>query len=219
MKTELWLVRHGETEENVAAILQGHLPGTLTPLGIRQAEALRDTLRGTHFDAFLVSDLRRTMHTAEILQPAVGLPIQPTSLLRERDWGSLTGCKIADVQGRDFASRKVGCARESLRDSSSPESFHSLARLFPSDVESVETMFARARKFLYIIGTQYAHQRVLAVTHGLFARCIRAAHADCTIRDIPRMSNAEVCRLEVRPVATSNSFSPSDLCDSDASAN
>lgn len=192
MSTELWLVRHGETQENVDGILQGHLQGHLTQRGIEQAASLRETLRGTHFDAFLASDLRRTMHTAEILQPAVGLPIQPMPLLRERDWGSLTGCKIANVKDREF----------------------------PLDIETVEAMFARARKFLYIIGTQYVHQRVLAVTHGLFARCIRAAHADCTIREIPRMSNAEVCRLEVCPSGPSSPFSTphTDRCDSEASA-
>ena len=38
------LTRHGETEENVAKILQGHLPGRLTARGLEQAAALRDEL-------------------------------------------------------------------------------------------------------------------------------------------------------------------------------
>ena len=40
----LYLARHGQTEENIARIFQGHMPGTLTVEGIAQAEALRDTL-------------------------------------------------------------------------------------------------------------------------------------------------------------------------------
>ena len=33
----LYLLRHGETEENVQHILQGHMPGTLTETGKAQA--------------------------------------------------------------------------------------------------------------------------------------------------------------------------------------
>lgn len=34
----LYLARHGQTEENIARIFQGHLPGRLTVEGISQAE-------------------------------------------------------------------------------------------------------------------------------------------------------------------------------------
>ena len=51
----LYLARHGQTEENMTRIFQGHMPGTLTVEGIAQAEALRDTLR----DISLRSEERR----------------------------------------------------------------------------------------------------------------------------------------------------------------
>ena len=87
---ELFLVRHGETQENLDGILQGHLPGRLTANGVRQAETLRRELAGERFDVLLVSDLARTVATARVLNEAFGLPLVTTSLLRERDWGSLT---------------------------------------------------------------------------------------------------------------------------------
>jgi len=37
---KLYLVRHGETEENATRVIQGWNPGKLTPLGIEQAERL-----------------------------------------------------------------------------------------------------------------------------------------------------------------------------------
>ena len=46
----LYLARHGQTEENMTRIFQGHMPGTLTVEGIAQAEALRDTLRNISLD-------------------------------------------------------------------------------------------------------------------------------------------------------------------------
>lgn len=166
----LYLARHGETQENVAQILQGHMSGHLTELGIAQAEALRDSLNKSEivFDSLVVSDLKRTLHTARIVNGALQLPLYPTPLLRERDWGSLTGVPIAEVQGHDF----------------------------PDDVESVEAMFARARRFLIYIKECFANQTVLAIGHGLFNRCIQAALLGKEIRDIPRMKNAELRRIE-----------------------
>mgnify|MGYP001003297625 CR=1 FL=1 len=43
--TTLYLVRHGETVDNAAQILQGHLQGELNERGIQQAETTRDKLK------------------------------------------------------------------------------------------------------------------------------------------------------------------------------
>ncbi len=169
--TELYLVRHGETEENVRHILQGHLPGTLTVRGIAQAETLRDELLscGVHFDALVCSDLRRAVHTAEIVNAPLALSLHPTQLLRERDWGTLTGAIVLPDCHVDI----------------------------PSDAESVEDMFCRARLFLEWVGENYAGQRVIAVGHGLFNRVLQAALKGLTIRDISPMANAEVRILQI----------------------
>ncbi|MFQ6617233.1 MAG: histidine phosphatase family protein [Fidelibacterota bacterium] len=39
---KIYLIRHGETEENLRGIVQGHFPGKLTPKGIIQAEKLAE---------------------------------------------------------------------------------------------------------------------------------------------------------------------------------
>lgn len=167
----LFLARHGETAENVAQILQGHLPGRLTPLGRQQAEELRCRLvaQGAAFDALVASDLQRAVDTARIVNEAFGLPVQLCSLLRERDWGSLTGLSVTK-------------ARQ--------------GKMLP-DVESVEALFCRARRFLIYIKEHFDGQCVLAIGHGLFCRCILAALAGCEIRDIPRIQNAEVRQVTV----------------------
>ena len=43
--TTLYLVRHGETVDNAAQILQGHLQGELNERGIQQAETTRQVER------------------------------------------------------------------------------------------------------------------------------------------------------------------------------
>jgi len=167
----LYLARHGETEENVAGVLQGHLPGRLTPCGVAQARNLADTLPPRlRFDALLSSDLARAMHTARFLADRTGLPVTACPLLRERDWGSLTGHPV------DEARRMAA---------------------FPPDVETVEAMHARAARFLSYVASRHAGQCVLAVGHGLFCRCIQATAQGCAIRDIPRWQNAELRLLRI----------------------
>ena len=98
----LYLARHGQTEENIARIFQGHLPGRLTVEGISQAEVLRDSLKRIPLDAVVSSDLKRCMDTAEIVMEGRELPWETTSLLREIDWGSWTGLRIKEVDAGCF---------------------------------------------------------------------------------------------------------------------
>ncbi len=75
--TRLVLVRHGQSEATVQQVVGGHGGCTgLSPLGRRQAEALRQRLAGTgllrHATVLLTSVLPRAIETAEIIGPAVG---------------------------------------------------------------------------------------------------------------------------------------------------
>ncbi len=49
--TTLYLVRHGETVDNVRQILQGQRPGELNDTGVRQAQAVCDKMREVAIDA------------------------------------------------------------------------------------------------------------------------------------------------------------------------
>lgn len=88
--TRLYLVRHGETFDNAAQILQGQVPGELNPTGISQAEAVREKMKDETIDAFVSSDLRRSIQTCEIIAEPHHKNVETTELLRERDWGSMT---------------------------------------------------------------------------------------------------------------------------------
>ena len=167
--TTLYLVRHGETIENTAHILQGHMPGTLTTLGTQQTEILREELSSIPFNALVCSDLKRCLDTASILNATRKMPLQTTVLLRERDWGSFTGRHIPDIQ-------KIP---------------------FPDDVESIEALLQRAASFLTFIRVHYPTQHVLAVGHGLINRAIQAVYHGKEIHEIERMGNATYRILEL----------------------
>ena len=83
--TTLYLVRHGETEDNVYQIMQGQTQGRLTANGIVQAQEVRDKLASESFAAIIAGPHQ--------------LPVVQTPLLRERDWGGFTGRYIPDLKG------------------------------------------------------------------------------------------------------------------------
>ena len=94
MAITLYIVRHGETEENVKGVFQGQTPGTLSAKGKQQAKALQEQLSQIEFDVVLCSDLKRCIDTANIALENIICNIIEEPLLRERDLGNLTGKQI-----------------------------------------------------------------------------------------------------------------------------
>ncbi|MGE5819264.1 MAG: histidine phosphatase family protein, partial [Deltaproteobacteria bacterium] len=71
-RTQVIIVRHGETEWNIANIRQGHLDSPLTEDGLAQAKALARRLMRERFSALYSSDLGRAMQTARIIAETTG---------------------------------------------------------------------------------------------------------------------------------------------------
>ena len=69
-RTQLIIVRHGQTQWNIANIRQGHLDSELTDIGIAQAKALAQRLLRERFSALYSSDLGRAVQTAQIIAEA-----------------------------------------------------------------------------------------------------------------------------------------------------
>ena len=167
--TRLYLVRHGETVDNVNCILQGQTQGCLTPEGIRQAESVRDRMAGERIDAFVSSDLKRSYDTCAIIAAPHGMKVVTTPLLRERDWGGFTGMYIPDLKGVAW----------------------------PDDVETLEALRERAARFLDFIRGTYAGKTVLAVGHGIINKAVQSVYRDVPMNEIEKMTNAEVRILDL----------------------
>ncbi|KAG8890870.1 hypothetical protein FRB98_004915 [Tulasnella sp. 332] len=88
----VYLVRHGETEENRQHIIQGQLNTQLNETGRDQARRLAVGLRDTEFARAYSSDLTRAVDTAQaVLKLHPGTPLVPQKALRERYFGALQG--------------------------------------------------------------------------------------------------------------------------------
>src|SRR5438270_5346848 len=73
--THLYLIRHGQA---LSAVQKTIGNTELSPLGIKQAEHLRDRLAATGeiaADVLIASTMLRAKETAEIIAPALNLPI------------------------------------------------------------------------------------------------------------------------------------------------
>lgn len=170
----LYIARHGQTEENLQRILQGQMPGHLTPEGIQQAEELRDRLKEIPFQRIITSDLKRAVDTTIIISQPHGGVYELEPLLRERDFGIHTGGPYIKIS-------------------------HSLD---PS-AETIEHLAQRCADFLNKLGddTEPSEQsiNILAVSHGLFLRVLQAVYWGVPVREIEKMDNAEVRILELTP--------------------
>jgi len=160
----LYLVRHGETEDNANQIMQGQTQGKLSFKGIRQAEELRDKMLGVQIDAFVSSDLKRSFETCEIVAKSHGQDVVATPLLRERDWGGFTGQYIPDLKDKEW----------------------------PNNIESLEKIKTRAYNFIIWLKANFPNQTVLAVGHGIINKAIQSVCFSKPMNEINKMDNVEV---------------------------
>ena len=193
----LYLVRHGQTEENLQHILQGHMPGTLTAKGREQMRQAARQLAGSGvgYRCIVSSDLRRAMDSAEIIAEELGLPVVPMEILRERNWGCYTGMPVSEAADR-FKVNGKWCFPDVRLDQQNPEvRLDQQVRLGQQVPETDEGIYERARKALALLAEQYADDNIIVVTHGQFARNLIAAHFDCSYHEVTPFVNAEVRQL------------------------
>ena len=144
----LYIVRHGETVENRDGIMQGHIHGTLTEEGIKQAKALAKRLAEEKIDVIYSSDLNRALDTTKaIASYHPETPIIKSEKLRERYLGELQG-------------RHSSCW--------DPNNL-------PASVETSDDFGQRASKIVEDLVAKHPNQNVLISTHDAIAgRIIKA---------------------------------------------
>ena len=167
--TKLYLVRHGETVDNVNQILQGQTPGMLNDKGREQAHEVALRMKDAKIDAFVSSDLYRSIDTCEIIAEPHGMQVRTTPLLRERDWGSFTGKFIPDLKDKTW----------------------------PDDIETLADMKTRASKFMEWLKSEYPDKGVLAVGHGIINKAIQSVYTGKPMNEIQKMKNADVIELSL----------------------
>ena len=95
-------VRHAESQANADGVIDTKVPGPhlSDPVGLAQAQAIRDALAGNGYDGIYASDMIRTQETAQPLADLLGKSITVLPGLHEIDAGVYEGSSEDDGWGR-----------------------------------------------------------------------------------------------------------------------
>lgn len=153
--TQLYLVRHGQTEWNLEGRWQGQQDSNLTSLGVAQAKAVAQRLAHVPFDMLYSSDLGRTHNTAKAIARLTGHKIHLDARLRERRGGIMEGRTLDEAKAEFPQHFEVELSQRSADFA------------FPGGESEVE-MLDRALDVLSELAIRHPGQRIVAVSHGAF---------------------------------------------------
>lgn len=146
---KLFLVRHGEGENNIVKVYNTY-PETikfhLTEKGIKQAEEVGESLRSEKIDFIFSSPFTRTLETAEIISKKLGVEVIADERLKEAGAG-------------EFNEKP---ASEFLKIYPTLESY---AEQADHGVETVKEIRERMQSFLNEINDKYQNKNILIVSH------------------------------------------------------
>lgn len=162
MSLPVYIVRHGQTDWNVAERLQGQADIDLNARGRREAAANGRTLAGLIADPpafdFVASPLMRTRHTMELMREAMGLASDGYATdprLMEMNFGDWQGYTLAELE-----ARHPGSTRERARDKWD-------FRPPGEEAESYQMLLERVRPFF-----EELRRPSVCVTHGGVIRAL-----------------------------------------------
>ncbi|WP_020618655.1 histidine phosphatase family protein [Paenibacillus daejeonensis] len=184
-KTQIYLVRHGQTEWNVEHRFQGHQDSPLTQLGLQQAGWLAEAMRDKQIDAIYSSSSTRALRTAEIIRDMRSLPIHARDGLMEMNLGVWEGGIQKEVEST-YPEQYEAFWKD-------PEHFQI------EDAERFEEVQARASAVLDEVLTAHRGQSVLIVTHTVVLKLLMARFEQRPLRDLwqlPYIYPACLCLIE-----------------------
>lgn len=170
--TELYLVRHGETDWNAARRIQGRTDIPLNETGRDQARRAGELLARRRWDAIYASPLGRAHETATIIAERLGMSeVTDVEALVERDYGEAEGMDFDAMQARYPEGVRV-----------------------PGQ-ETRDEVAARVVPALLEFAVRHPSERVLVVSHGGVIRSVlQVAEPDT---QHPRITNASVHSFRV----------------------
>ena len=158
----IYLVRHGQTESNLARRYQGASDSPLTALGQAQARRMGELLNRLVPDTtgwrLVASPLGRTQQTAGIISEAMGgtLTLRLDPRVAEASMGSWDGLTLDELEAKR------------------PDDIPYPERYFQSpDGESFEVIWGRLADWLDSVDED---ENVILVSHGLAGRFIRGIY-------------------------------------------
>ena len=168
----LYLIRHGETADNLQMRYLGTRDESLTEKGLRQAQQAADVMAKIPIRIVISSPLRRAAETAGLIQKACGAELRLDPCLAEGSFGSWEGLTRSDVVCHGGGDAEMLARWES--DSS----------LAPPGGESLESVQKRVVNATEEFKCEFAGSSLVLVSHvgpikALLAHVLRLQLLDC----------------------------------------
>lgn len=144
----IYVLRHGETEENTRGIMQGNMETILNETGREQARAMQEKVKEAGIDLVITSPKVRAKETAILAAPGIEM-IEDKRLL-SRNHGEFEGMRRDEIDLHDYWNIKKNVQYERA--------------------ESVGEIFNRISSLLNDILENYSDRTVLLVTHSALTR-------------------------------------------------
>ena len=181
-KSNLILVRHGQSEWNKKNLFTGWKDPNLTDLGVKEAIKAGELLKtkGLNFDIMFTSDLFRAQETGRLILEKMNqtdIPVVKDQSLNERNYGDLAGLN------KDDARKKWG-----------EEQVHIWRRSFdvpPPGGESLKNTAERVLPYFKsdILPKVNEGLDILIAAHGNSLRAL--------VMELERISQDEIVKLEI----------------------
>ncbi|MBI3638574.1 class I tRNA ligase family protein [Candidatus Wolfebacteria bacterium] len=186
IKSQWFLVRHGETDYNAEKRWQGHMEIPLNETGKKQAREAVLKLKNKKIDLIISSDLTRCRQTAEIIANELKVEIIFDEGLRERHMGAAQGLTI-DEYDKIFGQNSTSEWRKNYN--SRPDGGETFREL----EDRVLAAFNRHK-------SKHKHKNIVVVTHGGPIRMINKSIKNISFEESlknPHPQNAEVIELTI----------------------
>lgn len=188
--TKLYLIRHGETEENIKGSFCGWLDVSLSPTGVLQAKMLGEALKRTEIDAIYTSGLKRTKETAEYIRGNNSYPVYHMENFRELNFGLAEGLTIEEIK-KCHPELYEGLEKDYVKTK------------FPKG-ENLEEMHLRVTTAIDEILRDQENKNILLVAHS---GVIRSIVAHLITGDIKYHWNFKIDHCSITVVENSEKFS------------
>lgn len=182
--TQIYLIRHAETEGNASRMMQGQIDLDLTEKGRNQIKALTERFSDIHIDAVYSSDYYRTVETVKGISNPRGLDINVDVRLRERNLGAWDSNFFGDLE----------------------YAFPEKMKIYKTDpcqwsvegYESYEEVTARMVSAFDEICRHHENKTIVIASHGVSIRCLMACIMGIPVTQIGKVpigDNTSVSKL------------------------
>ncbi len=183
MKTEIYLIRHGQSVANLNHCFLGHGDLDLTKTGFLQAKNVAEFLKDVKVDAIYSSDLKRAYHTALPSAEIRGTEVIREPLLREIDGGEWENRPYDELLLRESFQRWMKNDPDVACDGG----------------ESVKDLRERISKKITALAEENLGKTIFIFSHGTPIRSMKILWDKTPLEksnDVPWPGNASVTHVE-----------------------